>query len=132
MARRTNRRDTILARHERVEDPRLLGRKRSIMGLLGLGKKKRATIGLTPAGFAEPEGDTGGCEGIRVLIGRRGFCLSAADGSRSYASVAQVHEQFYEDIMKKCENPGEDISKKWPGAGARLQSLKPQKMFSHC
>merc|ERR1719240_870613 len=28
----------------------------------------------------------------------------------------KVHEQFYEDIMKKCENPGEDISKKWPGA----------------
>ena len=24
--------------------------------------------------------------------------------------------QFKQDILKKCRNPGEDISKKWPGA----------------
>ena len=28
----------------------------------------------------------------------------------------KVHEQFFADIRRKCENPGEDISKKWPGA----------------
>jgi len=28
----------------------------------------------------------------------------------------KVHEQFRRDIQQKCNNPGEDISKKWPGA----------------
>ncbi len=28
----------------------------------------------------------------------------------------QVHQQFYKDLMKKCDNPGKDISKTWPGA----------------
>lgn len=28
----------------------------------------------------------------------------------------QVHRQFHKDLQRKCANPGEDISLKWPGA----------------
>jgi hypothetical protein len=50
----------------------------------------------------------------RPTIGVTGLMVGVEDNRRDVDF--KVHEQFYKDIRKKCANPGEDISIKWPGA----------------
>ena len=47
-------------------------------------------------------------------IGLTGLMVGVEDTRRDIQHV--VHRQFLQDLQRKCANPGEDISKKWPGA----------------
>lgn len=47
-------------------------------------------------------------------IGLTGLMVGVEDKRRDISF--EVHKQFLLDLQKKCKAPGEDISKKWPGA----------------
>ncbi len=49
-----------------------------------------------------------------LTIGVTGLMVGVEDSRNDIAF--EVHDQFFKDLMIKCNKPGEDISLKWPGA----------------
>ncbi len=65
---------------------------------------RRARTGSVPEA---PKGTIGQCEGVRLIIGRRGFCQLSADGARAYVSVAELHAS----LTKAASRPAEERSR---------------------
>lgn len=90
--------------------------------VFGFGRKG-TKVGFTAPGEAEPEGEHGGCDGLRVLIGRRGFCLHKPDGSRAYASVADVHAQLRRAAVGAPCQPGHKDARLQTAAATHLKAI---------